>query len=107
MLISFFPQRRDDALEVHKQGDVLTINGEAFDFTDLPDGGMIAFGDCPCDWLMAPIERVGGELRVTLALPFRIGNRHVAAPPPLENPPDGQLVLPNLDQVEPLQGEEL
>ncbi len=36
MRVSFSPQRRDDVLEVTKQGGVLTINGTAFDFTICP-----------------------------------------------------------------------
>lgn len=97
MLILLKPQRSDDPLAVHKQGDVLTINGETFDFSSLPEGATIPFEHSPSPWVLGPIDRIGGLLQLTLVVPFRFGGRHVDAPPPLHNPPDGLLALPNLD----------
>jgi len=96
MRISFSPQRRDDALTVTKQGDVLTINGEAFDFSDLPDGATILAGAVPCEWIVGPVERIGGDLQLTLILPHGpTPSAAVAFPEPLANPPDGPLLLPH------------
>lgn len=97
MGISFSPQRRDDVLSVIKQGDVLTINAQSFDFSSLPDGAVIPAGEVPCDWIVGPVERVEGEIHLTLIAPYRVGNRHVGAPPPLIDPPDGPITMPNLD----------
>lgn len=99
MRISFLPQRRDDALEVHKQGDILTINDEAYDFSilrdgdDLPEAAFIG-----TDFIDGPVMRIGGAVHLTLRLPYLRGNRHVDAPPDLVDPPDGALMLPDLDQ---------
>src|SRR4051812_22159334 len=41
MRISFSPQRRDHVLIVSKNGDVLTINDETFDFSALPNGATL------------------------------------------------------------------
>jgi hypothetical protein len=97
MHISLIPQRPDAsrpaAITVRKIGDVLTIEGEAFDFSSLPDGATIPV--VPCHWISGPVERVGGSLHLSLLLP--------CAPefagselPPLIDPPDGLLDLPDL-----------
>lgn len=96
MQIRLSPQRRDDTLEVTKAGEVLTINGVAFDFSALPDGATIPLGEVPCDWLVGPVERIGGELRLTLILPHGANpSQDVAFPAPLVNSPDGLLALPS------------
>jgi hypothetical protein len=95
MRISFVPQRRDDTLVVEKAGDMLTINGQPFDFSELPDGATILSGDVPCDWITGPLERVSGALHLTLILPYGPtkpdGIFDVA---PIVDPPDGVLILP-------------
>ncbi|MDX0178618.1 hypothetical protein [Sinorhizobium meliloti] len=95
MKISLSPQRRDDILDVSKAGDVLTINGEAFDFSALPDGATIPAGDVPCDWIVGPVERIAGELHLTLILPHRPNpSEAVAFPQPIVGAPDGVVALP-------------
>lgn len=95
MKIALSPSRRDDVLTVVKAGDVLTINGAAFDFSALPDGATIPAGEIPCEWIIGPVERVAGRLHFTLILPHG-GNpsEAVAFPAPIDNPPDGALALP-------------
>lgn len=95
MNIDLSPQRRDDVLQVSKSGDVLTVNGEAFDFSELPDGATIPAGEVPCDWITGPVERIDGELHMTLILPHGPNpSPAVASPSPLVDPPDGVLVIP-------------
>lgn len=95
MHIRLSPQRRDDALNVAKAGDVLTINGQQFDLSGLPDGAMIPAGEIPCEWIVGPVERVAGELRLTLILPHGANpSQGVAFPALIIDPPDGPLALP-------------
>ncbi|RVO34803.1 hypothetical protein [Sinorhizobium meliloti] len=95
MKIGLSPQRRDDALEVLKAGDTLTINGAAFDFSALPDGASIPAAEIPCDWIAGPVERIAGELHLTLILPHGPSpSQAVAFPSPLTDPPDGVIALP-------------
>ena len=107
--ISFGPQLTARALVVSKAGDVLTIDGEEYVFSGLPDGATIPNSlprpgtsdpdtTIPCNAILGPVHRVAGELRLTLILPYRGGGRHVAAPPDLVDPPDGPIALPNLDE---------
>lgn len=95
MIIDLSPQRRDDVLEVTKAGDALTIDGVAFDFSALPDGATIPAGEVPCEWLVGPVERIAGELHLTLILPHGPSpSQAVAFPRPLIDPPDGVIGLP-------------
>jgi len=95
MRISFSPQRRDDKLVVTKHGDILTINGNAFDFSSLPDGAIIPEGEIPCEWIIGPVGRVGGEIHLTLILPHGPNpSQAVAFPAPLVGAPDGPITWP-------------
>ena len=69
MQITLTPQRRDDTLTLTRSGDVLTINGEAFDFTAIPEGGTLPRDAVACDWLAGDVTRSGGVLHLTLVLP--------------------------------------
>ena len=69
MKISFTPVRRDDLLSLIVDGDTLTINDEAFDFTPLSEGQTLPRADVPCDWLTSDVERINGEIHLTLILP--------------------------------------
>lgn len=95
MIINLSPQRRDDALAVSKTGDVLTINGEQFDFSTLPNGATLPRDAVPCVFLAGDVERIDGQLVLALILPHGPNPRpHVALPDPIVDPPDGVIVLP-------------
>lgn len=82
-------------LTVVKLGDVLTINGEVFDFSSLPDGATIPPGEIPSEWIVGPVERIAGELHLTLLLPHgRAPEPWQAFPAPLEAVPDGPVDIP-------------
>ena len=68
MNITRTPQRNDNALTFSIDGDVLTINGEAFDFSAIPDEGHVEF--VPCDWIAGPVWRRNGEIELTLIEPY-------------------------------------
>lgn len=94
-LMSFRPVNDLEKLGVVKNGDILTINGEAFNFTSLPDGGTIPAGDIPCPWIFGPVERIAGALHLTLRLPFGPSpEAWQLDPEPLINVPDGPVDLP-------------
>lgn len=96
MRVLFSPQRRDDTLEIIKQGDVLTINGEVFDFTDLPDGGTLPREAVDCEWLSSAVERIEGDIHLTLLLPHGPNpSQDVAFPETLLNPANGTVQVPH------------
>jgi len=95
MRIYLSPQRRDDTLTVTKSGDVLTINGVEYDFTNVPEGGVLPQDAVDCMWLASDITRENGELTLTLLLPHKADATEAARfPQPLTNIPDGKVVLP-------------
>lgn len=96
MNINLSPQRRGDTLTVSKAGDILTINGDQFDFSSLPNGATIEAGVVPCDWIVGPVERVDGEIHLTLILPHGPNpSAAVAFPVAIINPPDGPIAIPH------------
>lgn len=95
MRISFSPQRRDDTLTLEKTGDRLRINGELFNFGPLADGDTIPAGAVPSNWITGPVERIDGEIRLTLILPHGPNPSHAVAFPALITvAEDGPVAIP-------------
>ena len=95
MKINLSPQRRDDTLTITKQGDVLTINGTEYDFTDLPDGGTLPADAVDCEYVFGSVDRVDGEIELTLLLPHGPNATEAARfPEPIIDPADGEVELP-------------
>jgi hypothetical protein len=95
MIIQLSPQRREDELKVSKRGDVLTINGERFDFREIPEGAVLPASAVDCDFVIGDITRKNGEITLTLLLPC--GPDATAAanfPTDIVSPPDGNVSLP-------------
>ncbi len=101
MKITFSPQRRDDTLELERtSGDRLRINGELFNFNALAEGDTLPAGTVPCDWITGPVERIAGEVCLTLVLPHGPNpSAAVAFPAPIIVTADGPIAVP-FDQSE-------
>ena len=99
MRINFSPFRSIARLYVFRSGDVLTLNGEPFDFTQLPEGGTLPAEAVASDWIVGPVSRINGELHLTLRLPHGPNpSRAVAFPEPIHVTEDGPVLLPT-DEV--------
>lgn len=99
MNINLSPQVRSDSLEVLKAADKLTINGEVFDFTPLPDGATLPAAAVACEFIIGDVRREGGDLQLTLLLPIGWdAPESCAFPAPILNPADGRVPLPT-DEV--------
>lgn len=95
MRIILSSQRRDEVLSLIKSGDVLTANGEAFDFSPMGDGDTLPREAINSLWFCGPVEKVNGELIVTLLFPIPWNySQEQAFPLPLENVPDGPVEFP-------------
>lgn len=95
MIINLTPQRRDDTLVVVKSGDVLTLNGDVVDLSGIPDGATLPASAIDNEFFFDKIERIDGELHISLFLPHgKNPQSHVAFPEPIINPPDGEIDLP-------------
>lgn len=102
MHISFAPQRRDETLTVSKSDDELIINGEAYDFSGLPDGATLPAGAVDCEWIVGPVERIDGVIHLTLLLPHGpTPSEAVAFPQPITVTTDGPVDVPRDPEPEP------
>lgn len=99
MNINLSPQVRSDSLELLKAADKLTINGEVFDFTQLPEGSVLPAAAVDCEFIIGDVRREGGELQLTLLLPIAWdAPESCSFPQPILNPADGRVPLPT-DEV--------
>lgn len=69
MIINLCPVRMDEELLANRKGDLLTLNGEVFDFGPLTEGATIPQSAIVSSWFAGPVERIDGELVLTLVLP--------------------------------------
>lgn len=96
MHISFSPQRRDDTLTLERTvPDRIRINGELFNFGPLTDGDEIPASVVPCPWLIGPVQRINGEIHLTLILPHGANpTREQAFPESIHVTEDGGIKIP-------------
>lgn len=96
MHISFSPQRRHGALSLTKAGDIITINGEAFDLSVVLEGATLPQEAIDSNWFAGPVERIGGELHISLILPHGpTPSQSVAFPQPITVNEDGPIGVPS------------
>jgi len=70
MHIILSPLRDDRPLRLSRHGDVLTIDGQAFDFGPLPAGASLPPDAIACDRIAGHVRRsAAGALTVPLVLP--------------------------------------
>ena len=95
MLINLSPQRREDILTISKSGDTLTINGVPYDFSNLPNGATLPKEAIDCEFIVSDVNRVNGEIELTILLPHGANASHEARfPEPIVMTTNGQVVLP-------------
>lgn len=95
MKVILSPQRRDDTLIVTKRGDMLVVNGELFNFSRIEEGDLLPRTAISSEWFAGDVERVDGELVITLLLPNPWNySPEQAFPEPLLNVLDGPVTLP-------------
>ncbi|BBH46889.1 tail fiber assembly protein [Pseudomonas sp. KU43P] len=97
MIIKLSPVRSDLQLAVFKAGEVMEINGVALDFSRLADGATLPSEAVGCEFVIAPVERVNGDLVLTLMLPHAADAPQAARFPVDIYPADGQVQLPGLE----------
>ncbi|NIL16784.1 hypothetical protein [Pseudomonas sp. AN3A02] len=71
MNIKLFPFLTNETLVASVFGDSLWLNDEEIDFSAIPEGYRLPVSAVDSPWLSAsdPIERVGGEISLTLKFP--------------------------------------
>jgi hypothetical protein len=95
MRIILSPVRSDAELSITKRGETLVVNGISLDFSQMPDGGSLPATAVGCVWLSSNVERVDGDLVLTLLLPYPADAPESARfPTDIISPKDGQIRLP-------------
>ncbi|HEJ4559488.1 hypothetical protein [Pseudomonas aeruginosa] len=99
MLITLSPYlplpESDEHLSLSRTGDVLTVNGQSFDFTPLPEGGELPAEAIGSEWFAGPVLRRAGRLELILRFPLAIDASAAARfPEPLLIEADGPVELP-------------
>ncbi|OHO97168.1 hypothetical protein HMPREF2581_24690 [Pseudomonas sp. HMSC057H01] len=85
----------DEHLSLVRIGDVLTVNGQVFDFTPLPDGGEVPAEAIGSEWFAGPALRRAGRLELILRFPLAADASAAARfPEPLLIEADGPVELP-------------
>ena len=98
MYIKLSPQRSDNALNLAKEADTLIINGEAFDFTALPEGATLPKDAINSDVIISDVERIDGVLHLTVLLPHGANApESTRFPQPITVTQDGPITLPVYD----------
>ena len=95
MIIKLSPQGGRVPLSIQKSGDVLIINGESFDFRQLPEGAVLPWSAVQCPHLVDDVTRRNGDLIIALGIPCDADSSlAVRFPTDIVNPPDGDVRLP-------------
>jgi hypothetical protein len=94
MLIHFSPIRWDEPLSASVSGDVLTINGEPFDFGDLDEGDLLPPEAISSQFIANPVTRTDGEIVMTLLLPIPALASEAQAFPESATVGSGEVPLP-------------
>lgn len=107
MILMFSPVRMDTPLTVEVEGDMLVLNGEAYDFAPVPEGAILPRAAVDCDWLASDVTRRGGVLELTLILPHGAhAPQDTLYPAALRVTKAGVVDLPLYETEEPVDGED-
>lgn len=94
MKIAFSPIRHDEPLSLACKGDVLTINGQAFDFSPIPEGAVLPQAATGSDWITSGVTRKDGHILLSVMLPHgELADGYVFSPAPI-TAEDGEISLP-------------
>lgn len=101
--IELAPIVSKDRISVSTSGDTLTINNTSYDLSVIPDGATLpnAPEATGCGYFVGDIERIDGELHITLLLPIAgKAGQEACFPEPIIVEQDGDVPLPNVENVE-------
>lgn len=93
--IALSPIRSDATLHIERDGEVLIVNGQPIDCTDLTDGAQMSAAAFGCEALLSDIVVSEGVVQLTLLLPHgAMADETARFPSPLLLTDDGPIRLP-------------
>lgn len=69
MKIHWSPIRMDETYTLERDGDIVTVNDEIFNFSSLPEGATLPASAIDNKFFCGPVEKIDGELHLTMLLP--------------------------------------
>lgn len=103
MNLSFSPVGDLPPRTLSRTGDILTVDGEAFNFGQIAEGDTLPRDAVSGDWLASDVTRIAGVLHLTVVLPHgQNAPEATRFPAPITITQDGPVALPayNLEDVE-------
>lgn len=98
MKIELSPVGAGPELLLDVEGDVVFVNGVAYDFSPLVEGGTLPLGAIDSEDFVSDVTRVDGELHFTLRFPHGPNAPHSTRfPEPIVVTEDGSVELPLYD----------
>lgn len=95
MKLTLSPDGNSAPFALSRSGDTLTINGEAFDFSAVPEGATLPREAITCKWIAGDVSRTSGVLTVPLVLPHGPdAPEETRFPDPITLTEDGPVDLP-------------
>lgn len=109
MIIELSPILGNKEMLLDVEGDKVYINGEEFDFTELPEGATLPSGAIDSDYFEGEVTRINGRLKMCIVMPH--GDNapiETCYPQPIHVLEDGSVTLPPFnmtfdDVVEPIE----
>lgn len=99
MHITLSPVRSDIRLALERRGDKLIFDGDPLDLSPIPEGASLPAAATGCRWILGFVERRGGVIHLTLALPHGAeAPPQTLFPAPLVLMADGPVDLPPFTQ---------
>ena len=95
MILILSPVRADARIEVEAHADVLNINADVLDFSQLPTGATLPRTAINNPWIAGDVARIDGVLHVPLRLPHGADASEAARfPQPINVLANGPVELP-------------
>lgn len=103
MHITLTPVQMDTPMTLHRNGDVITINGSTLDFGPLQEGALLPREAVGSDWIASDVKRIDGVIHLTLVLPHGPNAPEATRyPAPITLTGNGPVTLPVFD-IEEIQ----
>lgn len=85
MIINLSPVLGDESVEASVEGDVITVNGQSFDFTPLKKGQVLPIGAVDSPYFLGPVIRLeNDQIELTLRLPYKANaSENITFPEPI------------------------
>jgi hypothetical protein len=99
---TLLPGDTSTQLEASVAGDVITINGDEIDLTDLPENDELLASAVDHPWIVGRLRRLNGEIQITIIFPIPVdASAEARAPAPVLMLTDGPVPLPSVEAEQP------